>query len=113
MVGMCQEQSALFWQSLTWKFVLGPGLVKESICHTSPSLLQTFWGRRVGMRAASFWVLSFAFCVGACSPRGLAEDPLKTQNSKLAARADTPIRLRQLVDPLSVRFLRVRAIYSP
>src|SRR5271166_4423445 len=41
MVGMSQEQSALFWQSLTWKFVLGSGLVKESICHTSPSLLQT------------------------------------------------------------------------
>ena len=41
MVGMSQEQSALFWQSLTWKFVLGLGLVKESICHTSPSLLQT------------------------------------------------------------------------
>src|ERR1700730_2136052 len=42
MVGMSQEQSALFGQSLTWKFVLRTGLVKESICHTSPSLLQTF-----------------------------------------------------------------------
>jgi|SRR5580704_2518281 hypothetical protein len=53
MVGMSQEQSALFWQSLTWKFVLRSGLVKESICHTSPSLLQT-WGetcRRVGVSA--------------------------------------------------------------
>ena len=53
MVGMSQEQSALFWQSLTWKFVLGSGLVKESICHTSPSLLQTLGEtcRRVGAAA--------------------------------------------------------------
>src|SRR5271166_7123923 len=53
MVGMSQEQSALFWQSLTWKFVLGPGLVKESICHTLPSLLQTLGEtyRRVGVSA--------------------------------------------------------------
>jgi hypothetical protein len=55
MVGMSQEQSALFWQSLTWKFVLRTGLVKESICHTSPSLLQTFGEtcRSVGVSASS------------------------------------------------------------
>jgi hypothetical protein len=68
MVGMSQEQSALFWQSLTWKFVLGSGLVKESICHTSPSLLQTLGEtcRRIGVSACRTSEARSRMRVGLC-----------------------------------------------
>src|SRR5580704_16492746 len=90
MVGMSQEQSALFWQSLAWKFVLRTGLVKESICDTSPSLLQTFgetcW--RVGVSAIGV----------ARHTRGSAILPIRARDTCLRRATPTP-RHRRYVSP--------------
>jgi hypothetical protein len=137
MVGMSQEQSALFWQSLTWKFVLRTGLVKESICHTSPSLLQNVWGNvsvcwrlgvfvtRAGKRVSDVRRRSRGSAT--LPPRTREKRVTHMQRSPNAARrtpnaerrtpnadtpnADTPIRLR-LLGARASSYLFVKHVFA-